>query len=359
MHQNWHKPYKFLLIGCDRIAHSYATAIHSHPDMVLSAVVDRNLEASRAFGTSFNCPYYTSLEDYVCGNHFADYGIICTSSFNQSDIANRLMQQGTSILCEVPFAPDSASAEKMIDISRTFGVQLMMGSRFRYITDIIHARGLIQSGILGEILVFEIDFRDRVDAGFQQRTQPEPGHHGVLMDSGLHAIDIARYFFGPLLRIRVEEAQRLQSQDVENTVRLDMRTISGVIGTAQLSWSIKSACDDYVRIYGTRGTLCIGWKNSMYRLNGAVDWIKFGEGYSTLKALTRQMENLLDTVTGDGIPETTAEDGRESVRAIEAAYQSLKTGNWITLQRGLSATVVPHFERNFTVLRPCKLSSNA
>jgi len=358
VHQDWRNPLKIALIGCDRIAHSYATAIYGHPDMVLSAVVDENPEAAQAFGTSFNCPYFKSLDAYLSGNNFTDCGVICTPPSHHTEIANRLMQRGTSILCELPFALDSVSAEKMIDVSRAFGVQLMAGSRFRYITDIIHARGLIQSGILGRILVFEIDFRDMVDTGSHRKSQPDMGNRGVLMDSGNHAIDIARYFFGPLLRLRVEEAQRYPSQDVEDTVRLDMRSISGVIGTAHLSWTIKNACDDYIRIYGTQGTLCVGWKTSMYRLNGVVDWIKFGEGYSTLKALTRQMENLLDAITGNGVPETTAEDGRESVRALEAAYESLSTGQWINLQTAPSETAPPRFERNFTVLRPGKLSSS-
>ncbi len=352
--QDLNKELKILLIGCGNIAHSYATAIHRHPDMVLSAVVDENIEAARAFGISFNCPFHTSLEDYLAGGNFADCGVICTPPSRHADIAIHLMQRGTNILCEIPFAPDSAAAEKMIDVSRAFGVHLMMGSRFRYITDIIHARGLIQSGILGRILVFEIDFRDVVDNSNHKRFQSEAGYGGVLMDGGIHAIDIARYFFGPLLRIRAEEAQRHQFQDVEDTVKLDMRTISGAIGTAQLSWTIKNACNDYIRIYGTQGILCIGWKKSMYRLNGVVDWIKFGEGYRTLESMTRQMENLIDAVIGEGIPEITAEDGQESVRALEAAYQSLPTGNWINLNTVSEQAVSPSLKRNFTVLRPSK-----
>ncbi len=325
--------------------------------MVLSAVVDENKEAARAFGMSFDCPFYTSIVDYLAGGHFADCGVICTPPSRHAEIAIPLMQRGTNVLCEIPFAPDSAAANKMIDVSRDFGVHLMMGSRFRYITDIIHARGLIQSGILGRILVFEIDFRDVVENNNHKRFLSDDGYGGVLMDGGIHAIDLARYFFGPLLRIRAEEAQRHQFQDVEDTVKLDMRTKSGAIGTAQLSWTIKNACDDYIRIYGTQGILCIGWKKSMYRLNGVVDWIKFGEGYSTLESMTRQMENLIDAVTGEGIPEITADDGRESVRALEAAYQSLQTGNWIHLHPASEKAALPPFKRNFTVLRPSRLPS--
>ncbi|MBN2243391.1 MAG: Gfo/Idh/MocA family oxidoreductase [Acidobacteria bacterium] len=355
--QDLHNPLKISLIGCGKIAHSYATAIHGHPMMELSAVVDENTEAARAFGISFNCPFHTSLKEYLSRGEAADLAVICAQPSRHLEIACSLMKKGTNILCEIPFAPDSVAAEKMIDISRTFGVQLMMGSRFRYITDIIHTRGLIQSGILGRILVFEIDFRDAFDSANQKRALWDNGYGGILMDGGIHAIDIARYFFGPLMRIRAEEAQRLPMQDVEDTVKLDMRTVSGVIGTAQLSWAIKNACDDYIRIYGTQGTLCVGWKKSMYRLNGFVDWIRFGEGYSTLKALTRQMENLIDGIEGDGIPEITVEDGRESVRALEAAYKSFSTGNWVDLNPASLEIVPPPLERNLRVLRPDRLSS--
>ncbi|MEJ2246898.1 MAG: Gfo/Idh/MocA family oxidoreductase [Acidobacteriota bacterium] len=352
MNQKLYKPVKFVLIGCGKAAHSYATTISSHPDMTLSAVVDENLEAAQAFGDSFRCDYYTSLQDYVSGNYFADCGIICTSESNHLETAEQLMQLGTDILYATPFAPDSASAEKMVDISRTFGVRLMMGSRFRYISDILHARELIQSGILGRILVFEIDFRDLAVIGRHRDSQKDRTNRGVLMDRGSHAIDIAQHFFGPLLRIRVEEAQRLRPHVVEDMVRIDMRTISGAIGMAQLSGKIKNPCEDYIRIYGTDGTLCIGWKSSMYRLDGSIDWVKFGEGYSTPKALNRQMESYLNAVSRDGMPEATAEDECECVRAMEAAYRSLPTGCWINLQLIPAELDMPRFKRNFTVLRP-------
>jgi predicted dehydrogenase len=330
--KGWHKPLKMVLVGCGRIAHSYATVIDNRPDMTLAAVVDTNPEAARAFGTSFRCNFHNSLEDYLHSDDAAECAVICTPPSDQTATACLLMQKGISVLCETPFAIDSASALKMVEVSRTFGAHLMMGSKFRYISDLIHAKGLIQAGIIGQVLVFEIDFRDAVDMRNRWNIRPEISGGGVLIDTGSHAIDIARYLVDPILKIRAEEAFRVQSPDVEDTVRLDLCTNSGVIGTINLSWTIKNASDDYVRIYGTQGTLCIGWKNSMYRPNGAVDWIRFGEGYSTLKAITRQMINLVEVVAKNGIPETSAEDGLEAVRAIEAAYQSLPTGKWLNLK---------------------------
>jgi predicted dehydrogenase len=356
VHKGWHKPARMALIGCGRIAHSYATVIDNRPDMKLASVVDVNPEAARAFGTSFRCNFHTSLEEYLCSEDMAECAVICTPPSDQAEAACKLMQKGISVLCETPFSLNSASALKMLDVSRTFGAQLMMGSRFRYISDVIHAKGLIQAGIIGQLLVFEIDFRDSVDMRNRWNIRPEISGGGVLMDTGSHAVDIVRYLIDPVIRVRAEEASRVQSPDVEDTVRVDLSTASGVIGSINLSWTIKNADDDYIRIYGTQGTLCIGWKTSMYRPSGAVDWIRFGEGFSTLKAITRQLVNLVEVVANDGIPETTAEDGFEAVRVIEAAYQSLPTGKWISLLEGSAAAIPTDIsnDRRFPVL--CQIS---
>jgi predicted dehydrogenase len=349
VHKGWHKPLKMVLVGCGRIAHSYATVIDNRPDMTLAAVVDVNPDAARAFGTSFRCNFHTSLEDYLGSDEQAECAVICTPPSGQSEMACKLMQKGTSVLCETPFALNSTSAQKMIEVSHSYGVHLMMGSKFRYISDLIHAKGLIQAGILGQVLVFEIDFRDAVDMRDRWNMRPEISGGGVLIDSGGHAIDIVRYLIDPIMKVRAVEASRVQSPYVEDTVRLDLCTTSGVIGAINLSWTIKNATDDYVRIYGTQGTLCIGWKNSMYRPSGAVDWIRFGEGYSTLKAITRQLINLVEVVAKNGNPETYAEDGLETVRAVEAAYQSLPTGKWLHLAPASSA--ITSNERKFSVIR--------
>lgn len=317
--------------------------------MELSAVVDGDPETARRLGHTYRCPSYVSLDEYLCGEHFSSCSIVCSTPSKHAEIVIPLLRQGASVLCEHPFALSHIDAEKMLDVSRTFGVQLMAGSRFRYITDIIQARGLVHSGILGKILVFEIDFRDPADSDTHPGFRPEKQSHGVLVDKGSQAVDIARHFFGPLQRVRAEETRKFRSHDVEDTVRLDMRTVSGVIGSAQLSWTLKNSGEDYIRIYGTRGTLCVGWKASKYRLNGFDDWISFGEGYHTGKAVKRQTENLLHAIKEDGVPETTAEDGCASVRALEAAYSSLESGKWVDLcAEGDSG----HLNRKFRVLRP-------
>jgi predicted dehydrogenase len=359
VHSRWQKSIHFALIGCGKTGHTYATIIDHLPKTQLSAVVDINPEAARAFGTSFRCKSFSSVTEYLAANKPADCAIISTYPSDHAEIACQLMQREVNVLCEQPFALTSASAEKMVEVARAYGVHLMMGSKFRFVPDIIHAKGLIQAGILGHVLEFKGDFRDFVDMRNRWNSQSKFSGGGVLIDKGTNAVDIVRYLFGPIQWIRAEEAQRIQSADVEDTVRLELRTRTGVMGTIHLSWTLKSSSDDYFRIYGTQGNLCLGWKKSMYRPSEAVDWITFGEGFSTMKSLTGQLSNFANVVSDDELPEIDDEDGLESVRTIETAYQSLQTGEYLHVDPARAAAMPATSERKFSVLGSGKASSSA
>ncbi len=355
----WPKLHKFVLVGCGRTEHTYATVIDRNPEMELAAVIDVNPDTARAFGSSFRSSFYGSLDEFFAADRSVDCAVVCTPPSDHVESACRLMEKGIHVLCEQPIALDSASAEKAIDVSYTCGVKLLMGSRLRFVGDVIHAKGLIQAGILGQVLSFEGDFRDIVDMRNRWNIRSEISGGGVLMDAGSSAVDVAAYLFGHLLRIRAAEVARIQSSNVEDSVLLELRTISGVLGTIQLSWNLKSADDDYFRIYGTHGTLCIGWKKSGYRSNDARDWINFGEGYNTLRAITRQMSHFIGVVAGDESPEASAGDILESVHTIEAAYQSLQTGQYVKIHPATMATGSPLGERKFSALRSQKNPTSA
>jgi predicted dehydrogenase len=359
VHSRWQKTTNFALIGCGKTGHAYATIIDHLPKTELASVIDMNPEAARAFGTSFRCRNFSSVNDYLAANKPADCAIISAYPSDHAEIACRLLEREVNVLCEQPFALTSASAEKMVEVARAHGVHLMMSSKFRFVPDIIHAKGLIQAGILGHVLEFKGDFRDFVDMRNRWNSQAKFSGGGVLIDKGTNAVDIVRYLFGPIQWIRAEEAQRVQSADVEDTVRLELRTKTGVMGTIHLSWTLKSSSDDYFRIYGTQGNLCLGWKKSMYRPNEAVDWITFGEGFSTMKALTGQISNFANVVSDDELPEIEDEDGLEAVRAIETAYRSLQTGEYLHIDPVHTAAMPASSERKFSVLGSGKASSTA
>jgi predicted dehydrogenase len=329
-------PLRFALIGAGSIAQSYAQAFEDPDVGRLVAVADVRGEAARALAERFGCPHYESHRALAEQGGLIDAVIICTPPSTHEEICVELLKRQAHVLCEKPFALDTASARRMIEAAQQAGVHLTMASKFRYVEDVVRAKSIVTSGILGEIILFENAFTSRVDMSARWNANPAVSGGGVLIDNGAHSVDLTRYFLGPLADVQVIEGKRVQGLPVEDTVRMFIRSVSGVMGSIDLSWSINKELDSYLNIYGSHGTISVGWRESKYRPITSRDWIVFGKGYDKIQAFRSQIVNFSRTILGEDLLRITGEDALASVAVIEAAYRSLHHANWTTVDNGAS-----------------------
>ena len=229
----------------------------------------------------------------------------------------------------------------MLEAAQAQGVLLSMGSKFRYVDDVVRAKSLVASGILGEIVRLENVFTSRVDMAPRWNSDPVRSGGGVLIDNGTHSVDIMRYFLGPLAEVHAVEGKNVQGLLVEDTARLFVKSHSGIMGSVDLSWSINKELDWYVNIYGSLGTIQIGWKLSRYKVSSGREWVTFGNGYDKVQAFRDQVANFARAIRGTEALRITWEDAVASVEVVEAAYQSLRASAWTGIETpmlGLSST---------------------
>jgi predicted dehydrogenase len=136
--------------------------------------------------------------------------------------------------------------------------------------------------------------------------------------------------------VQAVEGKRIQGLAVEDTVQLFVRTRGGAMGTVDLSWSLNKELDHFINIYGSGGTVRVGWSGSSYRRSSDSSWTSFGRGYDKLDAFRQQLENFRNAILGEEPLRITAEDALASVRVIEAAYRSLRENHWVKVD-GLGA----------------------
>ena len=98
------------------------------------------------------------------------------------------------------------------------------------------------------------------------------------MDNGTHSVDIIRYFLGPITDVLALETSGTQSLDVDENVKLLAKTKTGVAASVDLTWGINKELPNFISIYGTNGTLHIGWGESKYKLNSfpRLDGVRHG-----------------------------------------------------------------------------------
>lgn len=326
---------KFALVGAGGIAQAYAQAFERCESAQLVAVADVHEDAAGALAAKLNCRSYSSYKMMADDAEF-DAVIICTPPNTHPEISLFFVERRIHVLCEKPLSIDVESARVMLEAADRCGVYLTMASKFRYVEDVVRAHQLVTSGVLGEIILFENAFTSRVEMSSRWNSNPEISGGGVLIDNGTHSVDLMRYFLGPLAEVQVVEGKRSQELSVEETVHIFVRSCGGVMGNIDLSWSINKEQENYLSLYGSKGTVKVGWKQSKYRLSSEQDWVLFGQGYDKVQAFRSQIENFSRAISGEERLLVTPLDALASVEVIEAAYAALRQSQWTTVNGEVS-----------------------
>lgn len=318
---------KFALIGTGGIAQTYAQAFNESDCCDLVAVADINKESAVAFAEPFNAKSFSDYKE-IAENVEFDAVIVSTPPNTHPEIAEFFMNRDKHVLCEKPLCLTSNEARQMNETAEKANIKFTMASKFRYVEDVVKAKSLVASGVLGDVVQFENAFTAKVDMSSRWNSDAEIGGGGVLIDNGTHSVDIIRYFLGSISDILAVDAGSTQGLSVDENVKMLAKTANGVVASVDLTWGINKELPNFISIYGTNGTLHVGWRESKYKLNSNPDWTVFGKGYDKVQAFRSKIENFRNAILGTEELLIKPSDALASVEVIEAAYKSLNQNLW-------------------------------
>ncbi len=324
-------PLRLGIVGAGRIAQTYAQVLAGCSSVTVTAIADTNLEAAEKLSVELDCkPFASHTHLFEAG--LADSVLICSPPLTHPELSIFFLENGIHVMCEKPLAISVDAAWRMIEAARASSSVLTMASKFRYVSDVVKARSIVESGILGDIILMENTFASRVDMRDRWNSDPAIAGGGVLIDNGTHSVDLTRSFLGPLAEVMAVEGRRVQGTEVEDTAQLFLRSRDGVRATIDLSWSIDKERDSYLDIYGSNGTVQVGWRRSRYRQTTSPEWVDFGAGYDKVQAIRDQLSNFAGAIQSGESLRLTDVDALASVEVIEAAYSSLGIQNWTPIE---------------------------
>lgn len=160
---------------------------------------------------------------------------------------------GKHILCEKPLALTAAEAELMVGAAEGAGVTLMEAFMYRLHPSWVAVRDLVASGRIGRLMAIQSWFSYYNDDPANIRNIRAAGG-GALYDIGCYNVNLSRLLFGG-------EPSRVQSSVVRDADSgVDILT-SAILdfggGQATFTCSTRTAGDQRVHIYGTRGWISI------------------------------------------------------------------------------------------------------
>jgi predicted dehydrogenase len=313
------------IIGLGRAGRIHLEAWQGVGGAEVTAVCDRSAAVRRwARAAGFNA--YTDIFDMIRRAPL-DAVNLCTPPAHHTPAAIACLERGLHVLCEKPLALNTRAAVEMLRAAARHRRYLLLATKFRHVPDLARARELLAMGEIGEPVAFEIDFSSRVDMSRRWNARRAIAGGGVIIDNGCHAFGILNYLFGTLIRVLAVRLRPVQKVPVEDSATLLVAAGPSVIGRVEVSWSLTTAREVYVSIYGSRGTIQVGWHRSELRVNGHPPR-EIGDGYDKAAAHRRMMEAFRDVVAGRRLPWITSGECLRTVAAVDAAYRSLRSGGW-------------------------------
>lgn len=141
----------------------------------------------------FGCSTYPDL-DGLLSNDEVELIVVALPSHLHADASIRALAAGKAVVCEKPMATSLADADRMIAAARETGGLLSVFQNRRYVPDFLKVREVIDSGVLGRIVMVHM-----ASSGFGRRwdwqTLKEYGG-GTLNNNGVHNLDQALQLFG-------------------------------------------------------------------------------------------------------------------------------------------------------------------
>jgi predicted dehydrogenase len=322
------------IVGLGRAGAVHLAACAEVPDMNVVAVCDPS-PAARDMAAARGLHVYDEVSEMLDHEHL-DAVIICTPPADHARLAIACLMRRLHVLCEKPLALSTRDVMQMFRAAHRNRRLLLVASKFRHVAEIRGMRDMIEAGELGDPVAFEVNFCSPLDMRGRWNAHRQRAGGGVIIDNGCHVFDLGSYLFGAIARVHATLLKPVQQLAVEDSAAVRIETTNRVIGTANVSWSLQSARDSYVVIHGSRGTAEIGWQATRLKRCGE-DWHQVGGPYDKLEAHRDMYAAFRDAMHGSREPWISAQECVQNVAAVDAAYRSLRSGSWESVNTVLGA----------------------
>ena len=343
----------FGIIGCGNIGPVHAEALSQCKKARLVAVSDVVEKSAQALAEKYGVTPYTDYRKLL-ENPAVEAVCLCVPSGMRADIGSVCAQAGKHILSEKPLEVNTKRIDVLINATNKAGVKLGCVFQSRFSEGAQHIHEALKAGRFGKLVMGDAYIKwfrsdEYYKSGAWRGTRKLDGG-GVLMNQGVHQIDLLLWFMGPVKRVQARTALiGHEGLEVEDLACAMLEFESGALGVIEGSTATWPGHPARVEVHGLKGGAILEdgrlsfWqfqkdlkKDEKIREamretsalgSGAADPLKDlkCEGHR------RQIEDFADAIRKNCDPTVTAASARMSVALIEAIYKSAKTGRPVTL----------------------------
>ena len=328
------------IVGAGFISDYHASGLKAAGGAHVSTLVGRRREATQSQAGRLGIDRVETDYRAVLDDPTIDAIVVASPDDTHERIAIDALDAGKSVLVQKPMALDSTQCSNIIEAARSSRATLTVSFMHRYFPEVVWLRQMLMDGRLGDI--HSIRIRNATPGADWADWFYKPGKvaGGVVMQLGVHGIDLCRHLVGEILEVqastRTARANRVLADGATLTHCLEDNAVAlyGLAGGTQVSHEMS-----YTELRG-----CDRFRLELYGDGGTV-WLRSERGAAALfaPAITDRHEwvapelvneppgrahhrHWLSILRGECPPDDTAQAGRQSVAVGEAIYAAAHSG---------------------------------
>jgi len=339
-------------IGIAGFAHghvsTYCAKIAEFEDAKVTCGWDHDTARLQSCAEKFGLKQYHDLADLLADSSI-DAVIVGSETNRHVGIIEAVCAAGKNILCQKPMAMNAAECDRIIKAVNQSGVHFEMAFQMRCDPSNLQIKKWIDEGAIGNIS----SLRRRHCINFLWNPAVKESWHvdaaqnvGMFFDDAVHAADFLYWILEKPVSVMAEIDNTLTNVAPDDTGIAIYRwpRAMGVLFNS----SITLAGENTTEIYGSEGTIIQNFDDQVSTANPTGD----GAALKLFRKSTGQWEKVLleipasqgeriaavprgwiDRLKNNQSPLANAVDGKVSIVMCEAAYESVRSGSRIELEK--------------------------
>lgn len=379
---------KMGILGCGSIAEiAHFPSIAKCKEAKLVAVCDTDADRAQAAAKKWGAEQWFTDYHEMYEKSKLDALVIATPNNGHRNQAVLAAKAGINLIVEKPLAVTNVEAWDIVNACREAKVKLLVGCDRRFWIHNQWARELIQSGVIGNLLMSRAclhehwyNYQNHV-AKTDFRLHCDVAGGADVNDTGAHAIDLLTWLNGSKVKRAVGVAKRLAMPAsytlCDDTALLMVEYENGAFGTVSCN-RFSPAVNQVTELCGTEGTIftCtdatnpyqswpmavftskqysidtlpkiikdyrwpeLFWVEDIINTTIRNRWVPICPPRSP-NNYERMTAHFLDCLINDKEPLVSGEDGARAVEVMCAVLKSMETGAWVDLP--VTEEVIPPF----------------
>lgn len=317
-------------LATNQIAPAFKQTEHCELKAVVTGTREKAKEWAEQYDIGDDHLYDYDSFDKIAGDDTVDVVYIVLPNSMHCDFTKRAAAAGKHVYCEKPMANTAAECREMIAACEQ--QQRQLGIAYRCQFDPLHEKCMqfVRDKTFGDLKLIEAGFGFRIGNPDQWRLKADLAGGGALMDVGVYALQACRYLSGeePIEIIAQEvKTDPVKFAEVDETIAWSMKFPSGAIASCNTSYGVSGV--NKFRCYCTEGHFGL---DPAYSYSGNRGSSSRGELVAEpTNHFAVQMDRFAQCILEGAPNRVSGQDGLNDLLAIEAIYQSIRSGQAVTL----------------------------